>query len=196
MPADGDLPEIRFALPINSENRWSDLLAVLIATDPKPACELLGLDAAPGQVVVEREVSVDSANRPDLILRVGSRRVAVIEVKVLAGVGPKQLDRYQEAEPGADEYVVVFPERLIVDTRGASPWRPVTWEALLDAYAGSSHPWVKTCSAAWREHLAAALPKGRQHDPLGRSDRRRKLRRRHSGPSGMGLLEPQAPHAD
>lgn len=153
------LPDIRFALPINSENRWSDLLAVLIATDPEPVCRSLRLDASPGQVQVQREVTVDSANRPDLILRVGDHRLAVIEVKVLAGLGPKQLERYREAEPGADTYVVVFPERLVVDTRAASSWQPVTWEELLDAYADSSHPWVRACAMAWRAHLDKALPK-------------------------------------
>lgn len=154
-----ELPSIGLALPINSENRWSDLLAVMVATDPEPACKLLGLEVDPAEVHVEREVTVDSANRPDLILRVGDRRAAVIEVKVLAGLGPKQLHRYEAAEPGADRYVVVFPERLVVDTQHAATWQPVTWEAMLSAYTRSSHPWVRTCALAWQAHLDAALPK-------------------------------------
>lgn len=153
------MPAIGFALPINSENRWSDLLAVMVATDPGPACELLGLDVDPAEVHVEREVTVDSANRPDLVLRVGDRMAAVIEVKVLAGLGPKQLLRYEEAEPGADRYVVVFPERLVVDTTHAPAWQPVTWEAVLASYAQSSRPWVQTCALAWQAHLDEALPK-------------------------------------
>jgi hypothetical protein len=157
--AGAELPVIRFALPINSENRWSDLLAVLIATDPEPVTQLLGLSVSPGKVQVEREVAADSKNRHDIILRAGNRPVAVIEVKVLSGLGPTQLARYLKASPGAETYVVVFPERLVVETQGAEPWRPVTWEALLDSYVGSSNSWVRTCAMAWRAHLADALPK-------------------------------------
>lgn len=154
-----DLPDIRFAVPINSENRWSDMLAVLVATDPAPACQLLGLEVPPDEVRVHREVSVGASNRTDLILCAGERRVAVLEVKVLASLGPQQLLRYETAEPDADNYAVVFPERLVVDTRHAPRWQPVTWEALLAAYAKSTHPWVQSCALAWQAHLDTSLPK-------------------------------------
>ncbi len=93
---------IHHALPLNSENRWSDVLAVLIETDPGPICELLDLGIEPSAVAVKREVSLDKANRPDLILHANGSTVAVIEVKLLSGLGVKQLDRYLEAEPNAD----------------------------------------------------------------------------------------------
>jgi hypothetical protein len=159
MTTASDLPEIRFALPINSESRWSDLLAVLIATDPEPLARLLGFAASREQMRVEREVAVNSAERPDLILRVKGRPTAVFEVKVLAGLGPKQLERYRAAEPDADAYVVVHPERLVVDLQGASQWDGMTWERLLDAFAEGRHPWVSALATAWRAHLDATLPK-------------------------------------
>lgn len=154
-----DLPRIGLALPVNSENRWSDFLAVLVATDPLPMCRLLGLDAVPAGFAVEREVTVDSANRPDVVLRSADGIVAVIEVKVLAGLGGKQLERYVEAEPDADHYAVVFPERLVVDVSHAPRWRPMTWETLLDGYASSNNAWVRASAQAWRQHLDNTLPK-------------------------------------
>jgi len=157
--APADLPAIGFALPVNSENRWSDFLAVLVATDPLPLCRLLGLESVPDGFSVEREVAVDSANRPDLVLRTSEGIAAVVEVKVLAGLGAKQLERYVDAEPDADNYAVVFPERLVVDVSHAPGWQPLTWEMLLDEYALSVNLWVRTCAEAWRRHLDESLPK-------------------------------------
>lgn len=157
--SNSELPSIGFALPLNSENRWSDLLAVLISTDPGPITQLFRIEVAPEQVRVEREVSVGKANRTDLILRVDDRRTAVIEVKVLAGLGPKQLLRYEQAEPGADRYIVVHPERLVVHTKHAPRWEAITWEEVLAVYVNSSHPWVRDCALAWQAHLERALPK-------------------------------------
>jgi len=93
------------------------MLAVFIETDPKPILVLLGLDIDLDEFSVHRESALDSGTRPDLVLISGGRPVAVIEVKVLAGLGRSQLDRYAAAEPGAQAYVVVFPRRLFVDTR-------------------------------------------------------------------------------
>jgi hypothetical protein len=61
--------KIGFALPLNSENRWSDMLAVLVSTDAGPICRVLGLDVDPEQVVVHRELSLNAANRPDVVLK-------------------------------------------------------------------------------------------------------------------------------
>jgi hypothetical protein len=69
------------------------------------------------------------------VLQAAGRRVAVIEVKVLSGLGFRQLDRYAEAVPGADRYIVVFPERLTVDVSAQPRWRPLTWEAILRRYS-------------------------------------------------------------
>ncbi len=157
--AQDGLPSLRFALPLGSEARWSDMLAVLIETDPAPICRLLRLDVHPEDVRVQREVTIDSANRPDLVLHVDDRRVAVLEVKVLAGLGRRQLARYADAEPGADAYVLIFPGRLIVDTKGDSLWRGTTWESVLGEYAKSTHSWVAACAEAWLSHLDETLPK-------------------------------------
>jgi hypothetical protein len=85
------LPVLKFALPLGNEARWSDLLAVLIATDPAPISAVLGLRHDPSTLAVHREVAVDSTSRPDIVLAVEGGRVAVIEVKVLAGLGANQL---------------------------------------------------------------------------------------------------------
>jgi hypothetical protein len=85
--------------------------------------------------------------------------VAVIEVKVLAGLGTQQLVRYQTAEPGADVYALLYPERLVIHLPDGHQWHGLTWETVLTAYARSDHPWVATTARAWLEHLDATLPK-------------------------------------
>jgi hypothetical protein len=151
---------IGYALPLGSEIRWSDMLAALIATDPQPLCTLLALnvDDIDG-LRVRREVAVDGANQPDLIIESNDRRLALIEVKVLAGLGPTQLDRYRAAVPDAEHYLVVYPQRLTIDLVGASPWQGFTWETLLGAYTGSTGTWVAATAGAWLEHLDVSLPK-------------------------------------
>lgn len=106
-----ETPVLSFALPLQSETHWSDLLAVLIATDPVPLGAVLGRRYGSAALSVGREAFVDSANRPDIVLTADGDRIAVIEVKVLAGLGPRQLERYHEAVPDADVYALVYPER-------------------------------------------------------------------------------------
>ncbi len=151
-------PVLAFALPMGNEARWSDLLAVLIATDPVPFAETLGLRHDPSALAVHREVALDAVNRPDMVLTAGEDRVAVIEVKVLADLGSGQLAGYEAAEPGADVYALLYPGRLVIDLAGARPWRGLTWESVLTAYASSGHPWVAGTARAWLGHLEAALP--------------------------------------
>jgi hypothetical protein len=153
-----ELPALAFALPLRSEAHWSNLLAVLIATDPVPFSDVLELRRDPARLLVRREPFIDRVNRPDIVLVAGDARVAVIEVKVLAGLGPRQLERYREAEPGAEVYVLLYPERLAIPLQGADAWRGLTWEAVLESYEGSSHPWVAATARAWRCHLSTALP--------------------------------------
>lgn len=156
-----EAPVLSFALPLQSETHWSDLLAVLIATDPGPLGAVIGLDYGPGALTVSREASVSSASRPDIVLTANGSRIAVIEVKVLAGLSPRQLERYHEAVPGARAYVLVYPERLAIPLHDAELWRELTWESLLRAYEESDHSWVAATARAWRHHLDSALPKVR-----------------------------------
>lgn len=86
-------------------------------------------------------------------------RIAVVEVKVLAGLALRQLERYHEAVPDADVYALVYPERLPLPLPGTGPWRELTWETLLRAYEHSDHSWVAATARAWRHHLDNALPK-------------------------------------
>lgn len=153
------MPVLSLTLPLQSETHWSDMLAVLIATDPVPLSSLIKRHYDPATLTVTREASVDDADRPDIVLTAAGTRVAVIEVKVLAGLGPRQLERYYEAVPGADIYVLVYLEHLPVPLHDAGPWRELTWEAVLQAYEGSADPWVAATAHAWCHHLDGALPK-------------------------------------
>ena len=80
-------PRLDALLALNAETRWSDLLAVLLATDPAPFCALLGLPSS-GALEVAREVTAGASSRPDLVVHDRGTPVAVVEVKVLAGLGP------------------------------------------------------------------------------------------------------------
>jgi len=37
-------------------------------------------------------------------------------------------------------------------------WQAIDWEQLLDAYCSSSHSWIRSSAAAWRDHLGSSLP--------------------------------------
>jgi hypothetical protein len=151
--------QIGFALPLNSESRWSDMLAVLISTDAGPMCRVLGLDVDPEQVVVHRELTLNAANRPDLVLKLAGKPLAVLEAKVMAGIGPQQLERYYDAEPNANAYALVFPESFVVDVEDTPPWRGISWERILEAYFTSGNEWAALAAKSWLDHIAARLPR-------------------------------------
>jgi hypothetical protein len=94
----------------------------------------------------------------DLLLGVSGTTFAVIEVKVLSGLGPKQLNRYETAFPHAGHRLVIFPSALIVDLSGQPAWQALTWEDVLGFFATSADPWVAQTAQAWREHLSSSLP--------------------------------------
>ena len=80
------MPDVRFLAPSWNENRWSDLLATLVLTDPHPLARFIG-----GAMVdeVRREVSVAGAavraDRLDLLLMAGGEPAAAIQlVQLLA----------------------------------------------------------------------------------------------------------------
>jgi hypothetical protein len=146
---------IRHLLPFDNENRWSDLLAVLIERDPRAAA--LAFEWAETDLTVTREAPGEGKDRIDVVTRSGDELVGVVEVKVLGVLGRNQLERYRRALQGAQRYALVFPHRLPVTASG--DWRPVTWEVVLDAFADSSVPWVAETAIAWREHLESSLPR-------------------------------------
>jgi hypothetical protein len=149
---------LRFIVPLDNENRWTDLLAVLISTDPIAAAGPLGLADVEGRdVTVSREVR-EGGERVDLQVHVDGRLLTVLEAKVLSGLGPTQLARYDRAYPAAETRLLAYPARLVIDPGTSSSWRGITWEALLGAFAASMDPWVARTSSAWLEHLADALP--------------------------------------
>lgn len=154
-----DLPDLSFVIPAANENRWSDLLATLIATDPRPMADLIGVefDAVRREVVIPGQVGRKS-DRLDLLLLSQGLEVAAIEVKLLSDLGPQQLERYQVAFPTAGEYRVLHLDTLPVNLLGASPWESLTWESMLIAYARSTNAWVATTAQAWLVQLGSLVP--------------------------------------
>lgn len=153
------VPDLSFVIPAANENRWSDLLASLISTDPAALSGLLGIEFD----TIRREVSVPAqvarrSDRLDILLERDGAPVAVIEAKLLSDLGSKQLDRYLTAFPGAEQYRVLHLARLPVHLGASAPWSSLTWEAVLSAYAASEHPWVRATASAWISALDALVP--------------------------------------
>lgn len=152
-------PDLSYVIPGWSENRWSDLLASLIKTDPAPVAHLIG--TAPDDV--RREVAVPGetsrkSDRLDLLLTHGDREVAAIEVKVLSDLGLDQLTRYTRAFPHAEARYVLHLASLPVNTTTAPGWSGISWEALLAAYSASEHLWVAATAKAWLSQLDVLVP--------------------------------------
>lgn len=145
-------------LPLANENRWSDLLAVLIEADPATASRVLQLSPPLAAPQVRREGRGRGRDRIDLLVRDGDRLREVIEVKVLSGLGRLQLERYRQAHPDADKYLLVFPSRLPTHVAHDAGWCSLTWDRLLAAFSESTHPWVAETAAASLRHLDSALP--------------------------------------
>lgn len=146
-------------VPLESENRWTDLLAVLIATDPAAAAGVLGLrDVAGRELSVSREVRAGRQERVDLQIHVDGQLHTVLEAKVLSGLGHAQLARYDSAYRGAHAYLVAYPGRLVIDPGVGSRWHGVSWEQLFDSFAASRDVWVAGTAAAWLAYLDSALP--------------------------------------
>lgn len=147
---------MKFIVPGWNENRWSDLLASLIATDPAPIASLVG--GEPDDV--RREVAVRGdgrrSDRLDLLLTRGQQVVAAIEAKVLSDLGVDQLRRYLAAFPDAESYFVLHLEQLPLSL--PDPWRALTWEEVLRKYTASENPWVASTAAAWLHQLADLVP--------------------------------------
>lgn len=151
-------PPIRHLVPLGAENRWSDLLAALIETDPHPVAGLLGLGDSPHQVVVEREAAAGGRHRIDLVITVDTAKRCVAEAKVLSGLGLNQLQRYREAHPAVSHHVLISLERLPIDVPTSSGWRSVHWEDLLRAMVDSRIPWVAETASAWLSYVDQAMP--------------------------------------
>jgi len=154
--------EMRHIVPLDRENRWSDLLAVLIEADPASAAELLGLSDRSRQVRVRREVALSVKDRIDLMLDEEIMTPTAVEVKVLSGLGPQQLRRYGELTREVDHHILIFPERMPTATAGTG-WRGVTWEELLGAFTTSEKTWVAETAHAWLAHLQGAMPRVDAH---------------------------------
>jgi hypothetical protein len=158
LPHKESLIPIGQVLPLANENRWSDLLAVLIEADPETASRALGLDPPLLAPNVRREARASGKDRIDLLMHEGDELRAVVEVKVLSGLRRRQLDRYVAAHPDAGGYVLVYPRRLPLHLPHESEWRPCTWDDVLTIFSQSSRSWVAETAQAWRAHLDVSLP--------------------------------------
>lgn len=152
-------PDLRYVIPGWGENRWSDLLAALLMTDPEPMERMIGAEFDE----VRREAVVTggsgrSGDRLDLLLSHHGRPVAAIEVKVLSDLGFDQLVRYSAAYPEARHRYVLHLDALPVNPSGAPGWSTLTWEGLLSTYGCSEHPWVAATAAAWLGQLGTLVP--------------------------------------
>lgn len=148
--------ELRHVLSAHDENAWSDLLATMVEADPGPLSAELQLPANAGRWTVDRERKLGK-ERLDMVLRRDGEDVCLVEVKVLSSLGWKQLSRY-EAALHVPVYALLFVDRLGLAGGHRPPWRPLTWESLLSAYAQSTDPWVRRTAEAWLERLASAFP--------------------------------------
>jgi hypothetical protein len=145
-------------VPVDRENRWSDLLAVLVEADPDSAGQALGCGTLTRPVGVRREARAGLKDRVDLLVHAGGELHAVVEVKVFAGIGPGQLHRYRQAFPDPHHHILIFPARLALDTADQAGWCGLTWEQVLGSFAASSHPWVAATAKAWLGYLDSAVP--------------------------------------
>ena len=159
MSDDPRQPDLSFFIPAANENRWSDVLALLISTDPKPISRFVGAEpqAVRREVVAPGQVARTS-DRLDLLLLRDGRQLAAIEAKLLADLGPQQLARYEAAFPDADSHFVLHLKDLPLNLRAAPRWQSLTWESVLAAYSDSSHPWVAATARAWLNQLGTLVP--------------------------------------
>ncbi|GAB3488271.1 hypothetical protein [Flexivirga lutea] len=154
-----ELPDLSFVVPAANENRWSDLLASLIATDPDPMAGLVGVafDTVQREVVIPGQ-DARKSDRLDLLLVKGGVAAAAIEVKLLSDLGPRQLERYVAAFPTAQVHRVLHLDGLPVNLLRTRPWESLTWESVLRAYASSANAWVATTAQAWLLQLPQLVP--------------------------------------
>ena len=164
-----ELP-IAHIVPLGNENKWSDLVAVLIEADPQVAAIAFGLREAAGPLRVQREAPAAGRDRIDLVIHDADGPSCLVEAKVLSGLGVNQLLRYSDAYPEATNCVLLSPERLPLHLGSATGWRQLSWEYVLGCFADSSHPWVAQTARAWVANLQRAMPQVSAETSWGRRE--------------------------
>ena len=143
-------------LPHEHENAWSDLLAVILELDPGPLLDLVGVQAV-SDISVEHGVPRGN-DRIDVLVTSSTtgRDLVAIEAKVLAWLGPAQLNRYAKAFP-AQALLLIVPDAL--GSPGGHPhWRKASWEDVLFAYVDHPHPWIAYTASSWLRYVRTSLP--------------------------------------
>lgn len=154
--------DLVFLLPYTNENRWSDLLATLIQSDPGPLVSLglLAEGDLEGGIRVTRERSVDREDwgRDRIDIEVRSARkdtpLIAIECKVLSDLGPNQLDRYSKTHAAPTQVLLSLGHRHY-GSDVLKVWRSLLWRDVIDAFARSSSEWVRHTAEAWSSYLSS-----------------------------------------
>lgn len=129
-------PPIRHTLSLENENRWSNLLALLIERDPSSGDEIFRLGHDLNHLTVRREESKSRAkdadpttrksDRTDIVIKIGNEDWSAIEVKVLSGLAPSQLARNEASYPNVKGFNVIYPSRLPIGLPPKSRWKSNT----------------------------------------------------------------------
>lgn len=132
---------IRHLTPMGNENRWSDLLALLIELDPGSGTRIFDLRVADALEVRREEVRDSTEDRADLAVRNASGSLeTVIECKVGANVDVWQLARYTERWPDSRRFALV----TLFDVTGligeVARWTALTWRTVFEGFASSEVP--------------------------------------------------------
>jgi hypothetical protein len=82
------LTDIHLLVPLENENRWTDMLAVLIRNDPAAAAVAFDFGDITGRTVtIRREVpAAGGTDRVDLLIYLDGTLHTVLEAKVLSGL--------------------------------------------------------------------------------------------------------------
>lgn len=157
---------------LTKEERISDLAAFLAALDPQPLLRVLDLTARDPRVSRE-EVLGGGVGRADLVLRDGTRPLAVLEIKSAAAQHGDQYERYDLWARAQVPKVRCYLISLDGKPRDAPDgWvTELTLPALLRSWQGSQHPhagWLASSAAdvleGWMAQLDGKI--GRATNPV------------------------------
>ena len=157
---------------LTKEERISDLAAFLAALDPQPLLRVLDLTARDPRVSRE-EVLGGGVGRADLVLRDGTRPLAVLEIKSAAAQHGDQYERYDLWARAQVPKVRCYLISLDGKPRDAPDgWvTELTLPVLLRSWQGSQHPhagWLASSAAdvleGWMAQLDGKI--GRATNPV------------------------------
>jgi len=153
--------------PIDSETKWSSLLATFIALDASPLTRLFDASLSTTDKVhceFRSRVTKDFKQRADVYMEQDEGDV-IIECKVLSAIDPEQLAMYEKAFPNAKHRLVVAPAGIRPPQERRAGWLYATWDELFELFGMSSNSWVRETSEMWVRSLFSQLPKVESSTP-------------------------------